>query len=734
MPVTQLMELARAGDLEAFEARCLDLLESGQLALAQLAGPFAQFERDGRADRLGTLAMMILENAGATGDPGAALVLARIALAADAQNKGLRQRTIELYRQAYGSLPHFDLVLNASGLSGGRPVRMALNVLDLGLTLAPGDTLICRHDDRVVEVAEIDRQNGLFTLRREGRTTTMPAAEVARDYERIAADDFRVLRQLRPERLVALIQDDPVAVIVGLIHARGGMIDVDLLKHELVPKYVESKEWSRWWSRTRTALKKCPNVVIEGRSPVILRYTAEAQTLEDETWAAFEAQKGPAEWLDVVEGYLREKVARKETPNAELLWRFHDFLVQRVASEGVRRPAEALACALTVTRLAGKGLPTTDETRVLAETLMRQARDPGALLAALQDETLRLQGWRVLRTARPDDWARFAVAALPAAAAGLLDELAVGVLEAGQGDELQRFIDAGLSDLPDRPELMYWLWREPSCSERLRLPGELELFRQILDTLDTLGRSVSAEPAVVKEFRQRARTALSWRDYEKVRRCLSAVAGEAAITIRRQMERLEGMGPILRSKLLDALREAHPQLWAARPRAVQPWEDTETIWATAEGLARRTAERDDIVNVKMRDNAKRIGEAASHGDLSENSEYKFALEERDLLRARVAKLNDELSRARVLEPHQVPSDSVGIGTRVTLRRLDDGTERVMVFCGPFETDVERGVYSYLAPVSQKLMGSRVGDRLTVSLGGQEVTVEVAGITSALGGG
>ena len=43
----------------------------------------------------------------------------------------------------------------------------------------------------------------------------------------------------------------------------------------------------------------------------------------------------------------------------------------------------------------------------------------------------------------------------------------------------------------------------------------------------------------------------------------------------------------------------------------------------------------------MRANAKAIGEAAAHGDLSENSEYRFALEERDLLRARLAQLQGQ---------------------------------------------------------------------------------------------
>ena len=133
----------------------------------------------------------------------------------------------------------------------------------------------------------------------------------------------------------------------------------------------------------------------------------------------------------------------------------------------------------------------------------------------------------------------------------------------------------------------------------------------------------------------------------------------------------------------------------------------------------------------MRENAKRIGEAASHGDLSENSEYRFALEERDLLRARLAQINTELAKARTLEPHQVPTDRVGVGSRVTLRNLTDGAERVMTFLGPFDVDVDRGVYNYLAPVAQKLMGTAVGRRVTLTIDGRDVEFEVVTVASGL---
>lgn len=731
MPVSELTDLAKQGDYDTFEGRALELLEAESLGLGQLIGPFEVLQEQGQAEKLATLTQMVLDAGDVDADPKAALKLVQVALVASPKNTELRSLAVDLYRKVYGHEDGFDVILEASGLTGGRPIRMALKLLDLCLTLKPGDTLISRMDDHVVEVTNVDRQNGLFTLRRSTRTTTRPGPEVIREYDRVAPDDFRVLRALRPEDLTKLIDDDPVAVVVGLIHAHGEHIDADMLRHELVPRYIEEKNWSGWWSKTRSKLKRNPHVIIEGRSPVILTYSYEGRTLEEETWDVIEAASDVNDWVGAIERYLRESKSQGQKADEKLLTRFHDHLLSYTRTAQKHRPAEALACALAFGRIEEKGIPITEESRELASELLRKAAEPARLLAGIDDEALQLRGLAALRAARPDDWIDEELKLLETASAGLLDQIATDATANERRDVIQRHIDAGLNDMPQHPELVYWLWKGPKQAKALNLPDDAELFRMIIDELSTLGRSVAADSDVVKTFRQRVKAALALRNYAKAQRQLGLVSEEAAITLRSQLQRLEGVGPTLPARLLDALRDAHPKLWVVKPKYVAPWNDPETLWCTERGLSKRVAERDEIMNVKMRENAKRIGEAASHGDLSENSEYKFALEERDLLRAQLAKINDELSRSRVLSVHDVPDDHVGIGSRAVLRRVHDGTERVFTFLGPFETDIDNAIYSYLAPASQRIMGHRVGDRVTLTIDGEDVDFEVLSIENGL---
>ena len=132
-----------------------------------------------------------------------------------------------------------------------------------------------------------------------------------------------------------------------------------------------------------------------------------------------------------------------------------------------RRPAEALACALVISRLAEKGLPATEESRAMAATMLRETRDPGTLLRGVEHDGLRELGMAVLQTARPDDWAQYSLAWLPTAPAGLLDKIATAAIDGGHADAVQGFIDAGLADLVRHPELVYWLWKGPKRAEAL---------------------------------------------------------------------------------------------------------------------------------------------------------------------------------------------------------------------------------------------------------------------------
>jgi len=113
----------------------------------------------------------------------------------------------------------------------------------------------------------------------------------------------------------------------------------------------------------------------------------------------------------------------------------------------------------------------------------------------------------------------------------------------------------------------------------------------------------------------------------------------------------------------------------------------------------------------MKDNARAIGEAAERGDLSENSEYKFALEERDLLRARLAQMNEEMAKAKIVEMDDIPTDHAGIGTHAVFHEVGGEGVFELTLVGSWDSDPENGWYNYSAPLARLVLGAKVGDTL-----------------------
>src|ERR671913_2315315 len=72
-----------------------------------------------------------------------------------------------------------------------------------------------------------------------------------------------------------------------------------------------------------------------------------------------------------------------------------------------------------------------------------------------------------------------------------------------------------------------------------------------------------------------------------------------------------------------------------------------------------------------------ISEARSHGDLSENAEYHAAKEAQSHNEGRIAELEDQLSRAEVIDVSKLSGDTIKFGARVTL--VDEDTEQEKVY-------------------------------------------------------
>jgi len=113
--------------------------------------------------------------------------------------------------------------------------------------------------------------------------------------------------------------------------------------------------------------------------------------------------------------------------------------------------------------------------------------------------------------------------------------------------------------------------------------------------------------------------------------------------------------------------------------------------------------------------ADKIAEARAHGDLSENAEYDAAKEEQGLFELRLSKMEDALSRVRIIDHSQFPEDEVHILSKVTIKNLKTNKQFDYTLVSPEEADFQAGKISVTSPVGKGLMGTKVGDIVKVKV-------------------
>ena len=121
---------------------------------------------------------------------------------------------------------------------------------------------------------------------------------------------------------------------------------------------------------------------------------------------------------------------------------------------------------------------------------------------------------------------------------------------------------------------------------------------------------------------------------------------------------------------------------------------------------------------------KAITDARSHGDLAENAEYHAAKEQQGWVEARVAELEDKVSRAEVIDVTRLSGDTVKFGARVTLVDEDTDDEAAYQIVGEFEADVKKGKISITSPIARAIIGKKKGDSVEVMTPGGGKSYEI----------
>ncbi len=154
----------------------------------------------------------------------------------------------------------------------------------------------------------------------------------------------------------------------------------------------------------------------------------------------------------------------------------------------------------------------------------------------------------------------------------------------------------------------------------------------------------------------------------------------------------------------------------------------ETKYYTKEGLDKLRKELEHLTSVERPLISRQIAEARDKGDLSENAEYDAAKNAQGMLEMKIAKLQEEISNARIIDETKMDSKKVLILSTVKLKNRSNGAVMTYTLVPESEANLKLGKISVSSPIAKGLLGKSVGEEVDIAIPAGKLHLEIVEIT------
>ena len=156
----------------------------------------------------------------------------------------------------------------------------------------------------------------------------------------------------------------------------------------------------------------------------------------------------------------------------------------------------------------------------------------------------------------------------------------------------------------------------------------------------------------------------------------------------------------------------------------------ETKYYTKEGLDKLRKEMEHLTTVERPLISRQIAEARDKGDLSENAEYDAAKNAQGMLEMKIAKIQEEISNARIIDESKMDTKKVLILSTVKLKNRQNGSVMTYTIVPESEANLKLGKISVSSPIAKGLLGKSVGDDVEIVIPAGKLHLEIVEISRA----
>ena len=519
------------------------------------------------------------------------------------------------------------------------------------------------------------------------------------------------------EELAKMIKADKAWALKVIIKSFGNSCDFKRIKAELVPSILTPGEWTSWNTGAHKVLENDSTFGVNPNDISMYMVRDRAISQEEKLSNEFKAQKQFFMRIDILMKFAQDADTESEL-FADMFSYFTGYLR---AFSSVNE--QTLAAFLVIRRIVTEHPHMNPGISYTFEQLYGEIKNPNALYLALKDTKntfLRKDFLTCIRTLLPD-WQKQYVRLFPTV---LQQEMLTALLNNGHTDLLKQLAINSFENFRDYREAALFFFKESQNEDWFKETGisfEKQLitlihildvtYREIANHRDTTdNRKINRQVQLLLFKENTLLTYMLENDEDTITRLYTLVND------------VRDLDPAIKMNMRNRILEKHPEFkfYGTEEKTVV----TRGLIVTAKMLDQKKQQLEHIISVEVPENSKEIGEALAQGDLRENAEYKAAKERQQQLNSTASRLQDEIDRAQIFDPSTVTTARVSFGTTVFLLNKNTGKDEEYTILGPWESDPDNKIISYMSPLGNALMNAKENEELNFEINEQSYAYTV----------
>ena len=525
-------------------------------------------------------------------------------------------------------------------------------------------------------------------------------------------NDLLVRSRTEADAIETMIKKQPADLICEMISASANQAMMASEIERLLARVIGPIKYKKWWTATKKILVKDPRIGVPLKKTEPYIYRDEPVKPEDEILEQFHGTKNSMQKIELGEKLyaLSENISvvREEMP--QILTELTDA----IANAKSLSQANRLHGVWVRNNLARDLHEDVESLEPSSASILDDTNDYSELAAELPAQYFKRYLDLISRT-YPDKWQSMVEDLLRNSSGKFTSECINFMIEHEMQERISYCLDRWLKEQTIKGPLLFWVVKNRASKK----------YGAIIDPLVNPRLLAAMFYAIDYEALQNASTRripladLLSDDTTLIPDLLSQASVETANDLAQTLLLNQGFGDLTKKSLLARFIKQFPSVQALLAGQAAETSEDDTLIVSQESFNEAKAEYEELIATKIPENKLAIQVARDHGDLKENSEYKMARQDQDLLLSRKNELEVDLSRARVTDFTEATTESVGIGSIVELKDGSSGKKQKYAFLGAWDSDPENDVLSYKTPLAQALIGKEKGATVTTKIGGNE---------------